>query len=467
MKRLVHRVRAARAALAFLILPACAVAHAAPFAYLAVCDADTVQVIDTATGELTADIPVGDCPTGVAVSRDGGRVYVANSLDDTLSVIDAATNTVDRVVAVRNRPTGVAVSPNGQTIYVTNRYDDSVSIIDTQNGDQEARVGVGLGPYGLAVTPDGRYVFVADRDQSLVSRIDTHNSNAVVHYSAQGNLPTDVAISPDGRRAYITNADSGTFVFIDIPTGDVQMIAPPRSMSGAPNRPIGVAIAADGGHLYFAVNDENRVVVMETVNNTVTGSIENVAQQPWGIAVTPDGQHLYVGSDLESAVAVVDIATHAINHVALAARPQGLGQFIGPAPDRHVSLCAELVDNGDAQFDIATFSITGTSDDSDVPGNLGTFDLVTNEDQTMCEPIDFPMAASGIAAVEQLPQGFVSAPDYPRWILRDIDGTTIRAGEGADTGMLDLSDVPLPFDLRLVIQNKADGDRIFADGFGP
>ena len=53
--------------------------------------------------------------TGVSCS-----VYVANETGNTVSVIDAATNTVTATVPVGAEPNGVAVSPSGN-VYVTNQ----------------------------------------------------------------------------------------------------------------------------------------------------------------------------------------------------------------------------------------------------------------------------------------------------------------------------------------------------------
>jgi YVTN family beta-propeller protein len=44
---------------------------------------NTVSVIATATNTVTATIPVGAGPGGVAVSPDGNTVYVANGGDNT------------------------------------------------------------------------------------------------------------------------------------------------------------------------------------------------------------------------------------------------------------------------------------------------------------------------------------------------------------------------------------------------
>ena len=52
---------------------------------------DTVSVITTATGTVSAPITVGKAPVGVAITPDGKRAYVPNSADGTVSVIRTAT----------------------------------------------------------------------------------------------------------------------------------------------------------------------------------------------------------------------------------------------------------------------------------------------------------------------------------------------------------------------------------------
>jgi YVTN family beta-propeller protein len=61
---------------------------------------ETLSVIDTASNTVTATIPVGIEPFGVAVSPDGSKVYVGNTVSDTVSVIATATNTVIATIPV-------------------------------------------------------------------------------------------------------------------------------------------------------------------------------------------------------------------------------------------------------------------------------------------------------------------------------------------------------------------------------
>jgi YVTN family beta-propeller protein len=49
----------------------------------------TVSVISGRTKTVTATIPVGDNPSGVAVDPKTSTIYVANALSDTVSVLTA------------------------------------------------------------------------------------------------------------------------------------------------------------------------------------------------------------------------------------------------------------------------------------------------------------------------------------------------------------------------------------------
>src|SRR5512143_1237616 len=66
----------------------------APFAYLPNSVAHTVTALDTAINTVRTTIPVGSNPVGVAIARDGSRVYVANADSHSVSVIATATHTV-------------------------------------------------------------------------------------------------------------------------------------------------------------------------------------------------------------------------------------------------------------------------------------------------------------------------------------------------------------------------------------
>ena len=77
--------------------------------YVANGHAHSVSVIDAATNEVVAEVPVGRRPWGIAVSPDGSRIYTANGASNDVSVIDAAALRVVETVPVGERPWGVTI----------------------------------------------------------------------------------------------------------------------------------------------------------------------------------------------------------------------------------------------------------------------------------------------------------------------------------------------------------------------
>jgi YVTN family beta-propeller protein len=99
---------------------------------------------------VTATIPVGSQPGGVAVTPDGSKVYVANFLSNNVSVIATATNTVTAIPA-GSEPFGVAVTPDGCKVYVANGASNNVSVIATATNRVTAAITVGRGPVAFGV----------------------------------------------------------------------------------------------------------------------------------------------------------------------------------------------------------------------------------------------------------------------------------------------------------------------------
>ena len=113
-------------------------AQAAPFAYITgdyEMDSQHEVVISQydvgAGGALSAKSPAtvaaGTSPIGVAVSPDGGSVYVANNSSNSVSQYDvgaggALAPKTPATVTEGGFPRGVAVSPDGGSVYVTNQF---------------------------------------------------------------------------------------------------------------------------------------------------------------------------------------------------------------------------------------------------------------------------------------------------------------------------------------------------------
>jgi YVTN family beta-propeller protein len=129
---------------------------------------DDVFVIDTAEAKLIGDgIRAGEAPQGIAFGRDGRLAYVANSGADTLSVIDVATGTETAAVEVGSSPQNVVVSADGRSAYVTSPRSGSVTVVDLTTNLVTRTLSVQGSPVDLAIA--GGNAHVVHQDSSVLT----------------------------------------------------------------------------------------------------------------------------------------------------------------------------------------------------------------------------------------------------------------------------------------------------------
>jgi YVTN family beta-propeller protein len=115
-------------------------------------------------GPVTS-IPVGLHPSGMALSRHGKFLYVANANSDTVSVIDTADRRVIETIPCRpmaRLPFGsgcnaLALSPDGGTLYVANGTNNCVAVVELGKNVSEAAGDRPAGSRVLGLIPTGWY----------------------------------------------------------------------------------------------------------------------------------------------------------------------------------------------------------------------------------------------------------------------------------------------------------------------
>jgi len=193
---------------------------------------------------VIASIPVGSSPSGVAVTPDGGKVYVTNTgtgeSPGTVSVISTATDTVIATIGVGFGPTGIAVTPDGSKVYVANfgvgfqvGINATVSVISTATDTVIATITIDrgtagtAGSEGVAVTPDGSKVYVASDDEAgSISVINTATNMVAAKFSDGGVAPFGVAVTGDGGQVYVANLLSHTVSVIKAASDTVTATIP-------------------------------------------------------------------------------------------------------------------------------------------------------------------------------------------------------------------------------------------------
>ncbi len=214
--------------------------------YVAFNGTNELGVINTATDQIVAQIPVGNAPRQVVISADGSTAYVsneggrpANSTDftnqsdgtnivsspvtgaattGTVSVVNLNTDRETKEIPVGLQPT--ALYQDGSALFVANSNDDSMSVINEQTGTVAQTVttnpvpGATVGSYANAISmPDPNTVLVSIGRDNAIAEYSYNGLNQPMHL--QGLLPTDwypVQVQPDpalGAGTVVVTNDKG------------------------------------------------------------------------------------------------------------------------------------------------------------------------------------------------------------------------------------------------------------------
>ena len=212
-----------------------------------------LHLIDVNTGTLKQTISINNSFVGVGFSPSGDKIYVGGGTNDVKvfsltagGTYAAAVPPTIPITPGSPAPSGLSVSPDGTRVYVALNQANAVAVIDTATSAIVTRVAVGTYPYTTVVSADGSKVYVTnwggkiptasdftdgmnpvvvDRRTGIpvsgtVSVIDTA-SNSLLKTIDVGLHPTGMALSPSGDRVYVTNANSDTVSVIDTFTDTV------------------------------------------------------------------------------------------------------------------------------------------------------------------------------------------------------------------------------------------------------
>lgn len=305
-------------ALAGLVALDAPAAHAAggPLVYTANRDAGTVSVIDTSSNTVTATIPVGAGPAGIAENPARTRVYVSNNTDSTVSVIDTSTNTVTATIPGITQAFGMTVTPSGAQVYVIESGTvNKVAVIDTAtNTVTGTPISVGTSPYHVLISPDGAKAYVTNNGSNTVSVISTA-TRTVTATIAVGTTPLGLKTNPAGTRLYVANRVSNSVSVIDTSTNAVVATIPVGV------NPQSLAVSPDGTQVYAANQTANTVSVINAATNAVTATVP-VGVNPLAVAFNPAGTRAYVPNGGAATVSVIDTSTRTVTAtIPVGARP--------------------------------------------------------------------------------------------------------------------------------------------------
>jgi YVTN family beta-propeller protein len=173
----------------------------------------TLSSIDLATGKVVKTVSLPAEPYTVLVSKDGSLLYVSVWGGSMVQLYNARTLTLINDWPTDERPNAMALSPDGARLFVACGGGSSVWVYSTVSGDALEMISTSLYPLApptatpdaLSVSPDGRTLVVANADNNAVAVVDVSSlaRSFVTGFIPTGWYPTSVLFAGDGQRIFI------------------------------------------------------------------------------------------------------------------------------------------------------------------------------------------------------------------------------------------------------------------------
>ena len=162
-------------------------------------------------------------PDGIAITPDGTRAYITSfsPSNPVVEVIDLASKNITATIPVTSYPQGAFMTPDGSQVYITFPLGGAVYIIDTMTNTVATTLGI-ASPYGVAFNSTGTRAYITSGSGSpgTVQVVDTTAFKVMGSYTV-GTGPVDVAVLYGDRFVVVINNTDGSTSLIDISTGKV------------------------------------------------------------------------------------------------------------------------------------------------------------------------------------------------------------------------------------------------------
>ena len=296
---------------------------------------NTISVIDPASnvllGVIRLGVPLPDSLSplyreqllvhGMGFSTDHKTLAVVSIGSNSVIFIDTETNAVKHTSYVGRSPHEVFFTPDGTEVWVTIRGEDYVEVLDARTYEEKERITVPNGPGMQIFSPDGRYGYVCSSRTPETVIVATATHRIVGRVTQPSPFCPNIAASPDGKQVWFTLKDSGKVQVFDArpPFGLIRSIK-----TGPITNHVNFANTAHGRFAYVTVGGLNQVQVFRTSDFAKVATIR-VGHLPHGVWPSGDGSRMYVGLENDDRVLAIDTSSNAVvAEIAIGQAPQAL-----------------------------------------------------------------------------------------------------------------------------------------------
>ncbi len=264
------------------------------------------------------NLPLGDLPLNMAVSRTGKYVAVTNNGQSVQSIqlFDARLQKQLDAVTIPKSWYGLSFSSNEKYLYASGGNDNRILQYEVSNNKLKLNDSLVLGtPWPTKISPAG---LVADNKNNLLYVV-TKNNNSLYVFNLltkkivqQYQLPAEAyacVLSPLKHLLYITCWGCDKLLIFDT---DSKTFKESIALGDNPNE---MVLSKNGRYLYVCNGNENTVsvidlnknAVIETLNTALYADAPN-GSTPNGLALSADEKTIYIANATNNCLAVFDVS---------------------------------------------------------------------------------------------------------------------------------------------------------------
>jgi DNA-binding beta-propeller fold protein YncE len=271
-----------------------------------------IWTISTKNGQTIAKTVLPATFSGLIWSSDGSRLFVGGGFDDLIYAFDHKDGLLSNKVTfaypegpgvkkTQRVPAGLALSKDGSTLYVANSFGHSLASFDVKSGNMsmERSLDKDSYPYGLAIDEGHNRLYVSLWGASKVAIIDLNTLALLGNYETQDH-PNEMLLAKKGEILFVANANRNTVTVIDTKKGKavetINTAIDPKAPNGS--TPSSLALSPDESVLFVANANTNDLAVFnvkEPGESTPLGFIP-VGWYPTSVRVSRDGKTLWVAN---------------------------------------------------------------------------------------------------------------------------------------------------------------------------
>jgi len=299
-------------------------AASAGVAYVTSQDAG-VSVIDLATMQVikTFDVKAAS-PRGLGITDDGKKLVVATRENESVLIIDTETGEILKQIPVGKNPEFVRVvgnlafvssepsskggpppAPGAKPVEEDDDGDEEkipakIAVVDIEKGEKVREITGGPETEGIEFSADGNLLVITNEADNTVT---VHNINdgtliKTIQTHAHGDRPRGIKVSPDGNTYVVTLEYGNKFMVLDKDFNLVRTVDTGET-------PYGIAFDKSGEHIYVAANKAKQLQVFDAKTFEKTKEV-TTANRCWHFSFTPDEKQILLACGKSDAVLVID-----------------------------------------------------------------------------------------------------------------------------------------------------------------